>query len=36
MDETSKVTHTAPAEDEFFSAGMHMFHITGFRRRQMC
>ncbi|HWM99994.1 MAG TPA: CotH kinase family protein, partial [Streptosporangiaceae bacterium] len=30
MDETSKVTHTAPAKDEFFSAGMHMFHITGF------
>ena len=27
MDETSKVTHTTPAKDEFFSAGMHMFHV---------
>ena len=30
MDETSGATHTARAKDEFFSAGMHMFHITGF------
>jgi hypothetical protein len=30
MDETSGATHTARAKDEFFSAGMYMFHITGF------
>ena len=30
MDETSGATHTASAKDEFFSAGMYMFRITGF------
>jgi hypothetical protein len=30
MDETGKAAHTAQAKDEFFSARMHMFHITGF------
>ena len=27
MDETTQATH---AKDEFFAAGMHMFHVTGF------
>jgi hypothetical protein len=27
MDETTQATR---AKDEFFSAGMHMFHVTGF------
>jgi len=36
VDETSKVTHTAPAKDEFFSAGMHMFHITGVPAAARC
>ena len=30
MNETSEATQTAQAKDEFFSADMHMFHITGF------
>jgi len=30
MDETSKATHTTQTKAEFFSADMHMFHITGF------
>lgn len=30
MDNTSEATHTMSAKAEFFSAGMHMFHITGF------
>ena len=30
MDETSGATHTASAKDEFFSACMYMFRITGF------
>src|SRR5882724_7984054 len=30
MDETSKGTHTTQTKAEFFSADMHMFHITGF------
>jgi CotH kinase protein len=30
MDETSEATHTARAKDEFFSAGMYMFRVTGF------
>ena len=30
MDETSGATHAVRAKDEFFSAGMYMFHITGF------
>lgn len=30
MDGTGTGTHTAQAKDEFFAAGMHMFHITGF------
>jgi hypothetical protein len=30
MDETSNVTRTSQAKDEFFAAGMHMFHVTGF------
>ena len=33
MDETSEATHTARAKAEFFSADMHMFHITGFPQR---
>ncbi len=30
MDETSGATDAVRAKDEFFSAGMYMFHITGF------
>jgi hypothetical protein len=30
MDETSKATQTTQTKAEFFSADMHMFHITGF------
>ena len=30
MDETSGAPHAVRAKDEFFSAGMYMFHITGF------
>ena len=30
MDETNEATHTARAKDEFFSAGMYMFRVTGF------
>jgi len=30
MGETSGATHTARAKDEFFSADMYMFHVTGF------
>jgi CotH kinase protein len=30
MDETNEATQTARAKDEFFSADMHMFHLTGF------
>ena len=30
MSETNDATQTARAKDEFFSAGMHMFHVTGF------
>jgi hypothetical protein len=30
MSETNEATQTARAKDEFFSADMHMFHVTGF------
>ena len=30
MDETSQATRTASAKEEFFSADMYMFRITGF------
>src|SRR2546421_888828 len=30
MSETNEATQTARAKDAFFSAGMHMFHVTGF------
>lgn len=30
MSETNEAAQTARAKDEFFSAGMHMFHVTGF------
>ena len=30
MNETNEATDTARAKDEFFSAGMYMFHVTGF------
>jgi hypothetical protein len=30
MSETNEAAQTARAKDQFFSADMHMFHITGF------
>ena len=30
MSETNEAARTARAKDEFFSADMHMFHVTGF------
>jgi hypothetical protein len=33
MHEDSGTIQTARAKDEFFSAGMHMFHVTGFPRQ---
>ena len=33
MDQTNGATDTAGTKAEFFAAGMHMFHITGFPQR---
>ncbi|HEY4975396.1 MAG TPA: hypothetical protein VII41_17420, partial [Steroidobacteraceae bacterium] len=30
MSERNEATHTARAKDEFFSADLYMFHVTGF------